>query len=302
MTAKMKSTDLNLIPIFVAVYEEQSLSKAAVRMDVSQPAVSKGLKRLRDIYHDPLFHRNANGVEPTAFASDIYPALAASLKNFSSTLSASREFDPKTSRRIFSIACVSVASYSIVPKLIEQVRLEAPNIAFEIHPLFTEDMESDLRLQRYDLVIDLPPRGRSLLKSQVLYSEELSVVCCKHHPRIIDSISIDQFLAEDHVVVARWHARRSLLNAEDIPELDQRNIIVRAPGAVEMLPIIAGSDMIGILPKSTIESFSELYDIKALPLPFGENIYDLCAIWHPSRTTETSHRWLRQLLFKVVKV
>ncbi|PSU10417.1 LysR family transcriptional regulator [Photobacterium gaetbulicola] len=297
----MKSTDLNLIPIFVAVYEEQSLSKAAVRMDVSQPAVSKGLKRLREIYDDPLFHRNANGVEPTAFASDIYPALAASLKNFSSTLSASREFDPKTSRRIFSIACVSVASFSIIPVLVEQIRLEAPNIALEIHPLFTEDMEADLRLQRYDLVIDLPPRGRSLLKSQVLYSEELSVVCCKHHPRLTDSVTIEQFLAEDHVVVARWHARGSLLNAEDIPELDQRNIVVRAPGAVEMLPIIAGSDIIGMLPKSTIESFSEFYAIKALPMPFGQDLYDLCAIWHPSRTTETSHRWLRQLLFKVVK-
>ncbi|MGR5065031.1 LysR family transcriptional regulator [Photobacterium sp. DNB22_13_2] len=297
----MKSTDLNLIPIFVAVFEEQSLSKAAVRMEVSQPAVSKGLKRLRDIYDDPLFHRNASGVEPTAFASDIYPALAASLKNFSSTLSASRGFDPKTSKRIFSIACVSVASYSVIPALIERVRMEAPNIAFEIHPLFTEDMEADLRLQRYDLVIDMPPRGRSLLKSQVLYSEELSVVCCKHHPRLSDSITIEEFLNEDHVVVSRWHARGSLLNSDDIPELDQRNIVVRAPGAVEMMPIIAGSDMIGILPKSTIESFSDRYAIKALPLPFGEDLYDLCAIWHPSRTSETSHRWLRQLLFKVVK-
>ncbi|PSU34779.1 LysR family transcriptional regulator [Photobacterium lutimaris] len=297
----MKSTDLNLIPIFVAVFEEQSLSKAAVRMEVSQPAVSKGLKRLRDIYDDPLFHRNASGVEPTAFASDIYPALAASLKNFSSTLSASREFDPKTSKRIFSIACVSVASYSVIPALIEQVRKEAPNIAFEIHPLFTEDMEADLRLQRYDLVIDLPPRGRSLLKSQVLYSEELSVVCCKHHPRFTDSITVEEFLNEDHVVVSRWHARGSLLNAEDIPELDQRNIVVRAPGAVEMMPIIAGSNMIGILPKSTINDFSDQYAIKALPLPFGQDVYDLCAIWHPSRTSETGHRWLRQLLFKVVK-
>ncbi len=55
---------------------------------------------------------------------------------------------------------------------------------------------------------------------------------------------------------------------------------MRAPGEVEMMPIIAGSDMIGILPKSTIESFSDRYAIKALPLPFGEDVYDLCAIWH----------------------
>lgn len=297
----MKSTELNLIPIFVAIFEERSLSKAAVRMDISQPAVSKALKRLREIYDDPLFHRNTSGVEPTTFAVDIYPAMAAALKNFSSTLSASREFDPKTSKRIFSIACVSVASYTLIPALILQMRKEAPKIALEIHPLFTEDMEADLRLQRYDLIIDMRPRGRTVLKTEVLYSEELKVVCSANHPRLSDGVTVSEFLNEDHVVVARWQARRSLLNAEDFPELDKRNIIVRAPGAVEMLPIIAGSDMIGILPASTINDFSEKYNVKALPMPFGGSVQDLCAIWHPSRTSENAHRWLRNQLFKVVK-
>lgn len=59
----MKSTELNLIPIFVAIYEEQNLSKAAARMDISQPAVSKALAKLRDIYDEPLFHRTTSGVE-----------------------------------------------------------------------------------------------------------------------------------------------------------------------------------------------------------------------------------------------
>ncbi len=77
----MKSTELNLIPIFVAIYEEQNLSRAANRMDISQPAVSKALARLRDIYDEPLFHRTTSGVEPTTFAIDIYPAMAAALKN-----------------------------------------------------------------------------------------------------------------------------------------------------------------------------------------------------------------------------
>lgn len=99
----MKSTDLNLIPIFVAIYEEQNLSKAAARLDISQPAVSKALARLRDIYDEPLFHRSTSGVEPTSFAMDIYPAMGAALKNFTSTLSASSSFDPKVSNRIFRL-------------------------------------------------------------------------------------------------------------------------------------------------------------------------------------------------------
>ncbi|HAS8596582.1 TPA: LysR family transcriptional regulator [Vibrio vulnificus] len=298
----MKNTDLNLIPIFVAIFEEQNLSKAAARLDISQPAVSKALARLRDIYDEPLFHRSPSGVEPTSFAVDIYPAMLTAFKNFTSTLSASSEFEAKVSNRIFSIACVSVASYELMPQLLKQIRQHAPNISLEVHPLFTEDYESDLRLQRYDLIIDMAPRGWTTLKVEPIFSERLMVVCCADHPRIADACSVAQFLAEEHVVVSRWHARKSLMSEEDIADLAQRKIVYRASGASEMLPVIHGSEYIGMLPESTINAFAGTYNIKAVSLPFEHDIYDLCAIWHPSRSSESAHQWLRNQLKAAVKV
>ncbi|MBN8031116.1 LysR family transcriptional regulator [Vibrio vulnificus] len=298
----MKNTDLNLIPIFVAIFEEQNLSKAAARLDISQPAVSKALARLRDIYDEPLFHRSPSGVEPTSFAVDIYPAMLTAFKNFTSTLSASSEFEAKVSNRIFSIACVSVASYELMPQLLKQIRQYAPNISLEVHPLFTEDYESDLRLQRYDLIIDMAPRGWTTLKVEPIFSERLMVVCCADHPRIADACSVAQFLAEEHVVVSRWHARKSLMSEEDIADLAQRKIVYRASGALEMLPVIHGSEYIGMLPESTINAFAGTYNIKAVSLPFEHDIYDLCAIWHPSRSSESAHQWLRNQLKAAVKV
>ncbi|ELQ2466271.1 LysR family transcriptional regulator [Vibrio vulnificus] len=298
----MKNTDLNLIPIFVAIFEEQNLSKAAARLDISQPAVSKALARLRDIYDEPLFHRSPSGVEPTSFAVDIYPAMLTAFKNFTSTLSASSEFEAKVSNRIFSIACVSVASYELMPQLLKQIRQHAPNISLEVHPQFTEDYESDLRLQRYDLIIDMAPRGWTTLKVEPIFSERLMVVCCADHPRIADACSVAQFLAEEHVVVSRWHARKSLMSEEDIADLAQRKIVYRASGALEMLPVIHGSEYIGMLPESTINAFAGTYNIKAVSLPFEHDIYDLCAIWHPSRSSESAHQWLRNQLKAAVKV
>ncbi|EID0742992.1 LysR family transcriptional regulator [Vibrio vulnificus] len=298
----MKNTDLNLIPIFVAIFEEQNLSKAAARLDISQPAVSKALARLRDIYDEPLFHRSPSGVEPTSFAVDIYPAMLTAFKNFTSTLSASSEFEAKVSNRIFSIACVSVASYELMPQLLKQIRQHAPNISLEVPPLFTEDYESDLRLQRYDLIIDMAPRGWTTLKVEPIFSERLMVVCCADHPRIADACSVAQFLAEEHVVVSRWHARKSLMSEEDIADLAQRKIVYRASGALEMLPVIHGSEYIGMLPESTINAFAGTYNIKAVSLPFEHDIYDLCAIWHPSRSSESAHQWLRNQLKAAVKV
>ncbi|OLQ92114.1 LysR family transcriptional regulator [Vibrio panuliri] len=292
----MKNTDLNLVPIFVAIFEEQNLSKAALRLDISQPAVSKALARLRDIYDEPLFHRSPNGVEPTAFASDIYPAMVAALKNFTSTLSASRDFDPSIANKTFSIACVTVASYQLIPQLFKQIRQIAPHISLEIHPLFTEDHESDLRLQRYDLIVDMAPRGRTMLRHETIFSERLMVVCSVDHPRIKNSITVEQFLAEQHVVVSRWQSRQSLLDEEDIADLNRREIVYRAPGALEMLPVIRDSELIGMLPESTIRAFSDSYQIKGVSLPFKDKVYDLCSIWHPSRSNESAHIWLRKQL------
>lgn len=297
----MKNTELNLIPIFVAIYEELSLSKAAVRMQISQPAVSKALARLRDIYDEPLFHRTASGVEPTSFASDIYPAMSASLKNYTSTLSASRDFDHRVSNRVFSIACVSVASYELLPNLMAIIAKIAPNIALEVHPLFTEDYETDLRLQRYDLIINIPPRGRSTLKQEVLHTESLKVVCAKDHPRIGDVISEQEFLNEGHVVVSRWHVRASLLNNEDYPALERRKIVYRAAGVLEMMPVINSSELIGMLPESSVLMFQQLYNLKMMPVPFHLPISDLSMIWHPSRTNESAHRWLRERLKEAAK-
>ncbi|MGV2988561.1 LysR family transcriptional regulator [Vibrio sp. E150_011] len=298
----MKNTELNLIPIFVAIYEESNLTKAANRMDISQPAVSKALAKLRDIYDDPLFHRTASGVEPTPFASDIYPALAAALKNYTSTLSASRGFNPKKSKRIFSIASVSPASFNLIPNVMKLISAVAPDIFLEVHLLFTEDYESDLRLQRYDLIIDMTPKGRTSLKYERLYNEYLQVVCSQDHPRIGDTIDIKEFLNEEHVVVSRWHTRRSLLEVGDFDELHNRRVVYRAAGAVEMLPVIQETEYIGILPEATIEEFSSKYNVKGIPLPFELPDVGLCMIWHPSRTNESGHRWLRNKFRKAAKM
>ncbi|MGY5453369.1 LysR family transcriptional regulator [Agarivorans sp. MS3-6] len=297
----MKSIEFNLIPVFVAIYEEKNLTKAANRLSISQPAVSKSLSRLRDIYDEPLFHRNTSGVEPTTFAMDIYPAMLAAQKNFASTLVNSRSFEPKISDRIFSIACVSPAYYQLIPKLFQLINKAAPNISLEVHPLFTEDYESDLRLQRHDLIIDMMPRERTLLSFEPVLSEDLVVVCSADHPRIGSSISIEQFLAEEHVVISRWHARRSLLGADDFGDLEQRRIVYRAPGALEMLPVIEGTELIGMLPESTIKDFANKYKLKGVPLPFDLPNIDLCMIWHPSRSNESAHQWLRAKLKTAAK-
>ncbi|GEA52669.1 LysR family transcriptional regulator [Vibrio inusitatus NBRC 102082] len=298
----MKSTELNLIPFFVAVYEESSMSKAANRLGVSQPAVSKALKRLREIYDDPLFHRSPAGVKPTTFAEDIYPALSASFKNFTSTLSAARDFDPKISERIFSIACMTTIAYQLMPELLVKIKSKAPNIALEVHPLFTEDHESDLRLQRYDLVIDMRPIERTSLKMAALGRESISVIAREGHPRLSGEITAEEFLQEDHVVVSRWKSRSAMLSSHHFQHLNKRRIVYRSPGVLEMLPVVCKTDYIALFPSSAIDTMAKHYPIQSLETPFLDISEDICMLWHPSRTTENGHKWLRSQVQSVSKM
>jgi DNA-binding transcriptional LysR family regulator len=296
----MKSTELNLIPVFVAVYEERSLSTAATRLSISQPAVSKALKRLRDIYDDALFHRNGSGVEATPFAEDIYPAMSASLENFASTLQASCQFDAKTSTKTFSIGCLPTASFSIIPELVTLFGESAPNVKLEVQPLSMDDYESALRLHRYDLVIDKSRYAQSSLKRLPIYRESLCLVVAKNHPRIGESITDEQYLAEQHVV-ASAQMRGSLFTSADLPQFGQRKVLHRVAGEVEMLPIIARTCAIGIMTLSTVRQFANSFNVKILDVPFSHVDTDLNMIWHPSRTSDSAHQWLREQVIKAGK-
>ncbi|WP_394240667.1 LysR family transcriptional regulator [Vibrio astriarenae] len=290
----MKNNELNLIPIFVAIYEEQSLSKAATRLEISQPAVSKALSRLRDIYQDPLFNRSTAGVEPTGFSVDIYPAMAAALQNYKSTLISSRDFAAEKSNRVFSIACLSSISYHLMPAVFARIHKIAPNISLDIHPLFAEDYESDLRLGKYDLVLDLEPQGRTTLKTEVVLRGTFKACCRGDHPRIKPGeLTKEQFNQEEHVAISRWHNRRHILTDLGVTELENRKVIYSAPGLLEAIPVIAISDCISLVPSIMALECERLYGFQVHDVPFEISAQNVCSIWHPSRNHDAAHLWLR---------
>ncbi|MDN2482705.1 LysR family transcriptional regulator [Vibrio agarivorans] len=298
----MKNNELNLIPIFVAVYEEQSLSRAATRLEISQPAVSKALSRLRDVYQDPLFNRSASGVEATGFAADIYPAMAAALQNYKSTLISSRDFAAEQSNRVFSIACLSSISYHLLPEVFANINQVAPNISLDIHPLFSEDYEADLRLGKYDLVLDLEPQGRTTLKTEVILEGTYKVCCRGEHPRIKPGeLTIEQFCQEEHIAISRWHNRRHILSDLKLKPIEQRKISYSAPGILEAIPVVKLSNCLALFPTLTAIECQKIHNFQVHDLPFDIPTQKVCSIWHPSRNHDAAHLWLRDQIRNTAK-
>lgn len=292
----MKNTDLNLIPIFVAIYEEQSLSKSAERLGITQPAVSKALKRLRDIYNDSLFLRDNSCMVATPRAIDIYPAMSAALTNYTSTITMDGGFDPTTAERVYSFAVISGLGHTFLPSAFKSLREQAPHLHFEIHPKFSKDTELDLRLQRYDFVIDAEHFAPSFINAQHLFDEEIVAVMNADHSRIDDDMTLAQFLAEEHTVVSGWQVRTSMMSKAHIAELNSRKVVYRSSGITECLPIVEKTDILALCSKTIVEKHMPIYNVKYFPLPLEKKSLSINLYWHPSRDTDPGHVWLRKFL------
>ncbi|GAA5218594.1 LysR family transcriptional regulator [Corallincola platygyrae] len=296
----MKHSDFSLFPIFVAVMEEQSLSKAAKRLNMSQPAVSQAINRLRELYDDQLFNRGSRGVVPTSVAYDLFPILQQAVQSCHSTLMSAKRFNPKACTRVFSLCLLSTLNYTFVPRLIERIKGIAPECGIEVHPPFTDDLEADLRFQRFDLNIGLHTNKYGYLAKQVLLEDELVVIARENHPRLKAPLTEQSYLAEKHVVHGQWHSGSSYIDELSLSVMKKRNVVWSAPGAMEMLYAVRDSEWLTIMPSRFAEKFCPALKLQIFKAPFPAKV-TASMMWLPSNNTDPAHKWFREQCRLVAK-
>ena len=181
----IRSVDLNLLPVFEAVYEERSLSRAAVRLAMTQSAVSHAVTRLRAVFRDELFVRHSRGVVPTATADAINAKLRDALASVREAVAETRAFQPRTSIRNFFLTITHPLGPMIVLRLQERLAAAAPKISAAAstrsRPI---DLDRSLREGRIDAAIDwLEPQGEHF-KATVLFEDALVAVAREGHPAL----------------------------------------------------------------------------------------------------------------------
>ncbi|EHH1097311.1 LysR family transcriptional regulator [Vibrio parahaemolyticus] len=289
------NTSYQLLPILIAIIEEKNLSRVALRMNVSQPTISRTLSILREEYKDPLVVRTATGVEPTIFAQQIYPSLLKGLNVLNSTFATNVTFDPHARPYRFSIACNSFVNYSLVPKIIEKFSHNYPLIVVGIQQIESTDIVASLRNKECDFLIDMDiAQARSLNKKKI-YQDKLVLCCGKKHPRIqSDSITKQQFLAEKHITVSKWGTHSNTFTDEQIKGFDARKIGAVTSGTIESLCLAGKTDFVCLADKTNVDIFKHLFSIKSVQLPFENIDYDICLYWHPTRNDDLAIRWFRK--------
>lgn len=291
--------DLNLYRVLDVIHREGSLSRAAQVLNLTQPAVSHALARLREVYGDPLFIRAGNRMLPTALTQSIIPPVREALGNLQHTLSAPARFDPATNRKPIVLGMRDFVETVLLPALLPLLETQAPLTPITSARVPRRDMETELANGRLDLAFDvLLPVGRAIAHMPLMESRFV-VAASRQHPLLQDGLTLDRYLQARHVVVS---SRRNGPTVEDF-ELSRlglhREIGMRCQNFFVAWKTLCRSQMLLTVPESHARHNVFTDQLTIWPMPVELQSFAVHLYWHQSLTDDPANRWLRERILEL---
>ncbi|MBK6558036.1 MAG: LysR family transcriptional regulator [Comamonadaceae bacterium] len=292
--------DLHLIRVLHTVLTERSVSKAAIRLGMYQPAVSASLKKLRELAGDPLLVRSGAGMVPTDAGLRMLAPSASILRAAESMFSDARGFEPSSARQTFRIAASDFLDPLFLPQLVAQIKQQAPHCVIEILPLSAEsDYRARLAQGDMDVVIGnwlKPPDDLHLGR---LFGDEVVCLVARDHPAVRRSSQggwdAASWLAAEHIAPTPTHPGARGVIDEHLDSLGlQRNITARCPHFGLIPSMVASTLLVLTTGRQYCERYVDKLPVKILPcpVPFPRLLY--YQLWHERTHTSSAGRWLRE--------
>lgn len=293
--------DLHLIRVLHTVLTERNVSRAAVRLGMHQPAVSAALKRLRDYAGDPLLVRSGSGMVPTVAGLRMVEPAANILRDAQRLFSDAREFSPSNSRAVFRIAASDYLDPQFLPRLVQDVKENAPLSEIEIHPLnAATDYQQQLARGDVDVVVGnwlTPPLDLHLGK---LFSDEVVCLVANKHPALRRGWDEAAWLEADHIAPTATHPGARGVIDEHLTNLGlRRHIMARCPHFGLIPGMVASTLLVLTTGRQYCERFVDQLPVQIVPCPvqFPPLVY--YQLWHERSHTSASSRWLRERIKSV---
>ncbi|RTE64721.1 LysR family transcriptional regulator [Amphritea opalescens] len=295
-TDNLSGTDLNLLPVFQVLLEERSVTRAAGRLNLTQPAISRNLARLRTLFNDPLFTRTPKGLIPTPRAEALALQLRQSLQDLSHLITPAT-FTPETATQNFRLATTDYGAQVLLPPVIKRLRAEAPGVNLEIVP-WQESLLQELDQHDIDLATCTIKDAPAAIHGRGVGSDQFVCVVRNDHPAAEQGLDLAQYANYPHALITMGGARKGAIDYLLEERGLKRRIALRVPHFVAALAIISQSDLILTVPYGLAISFAEQYQLKILPFPMPQKGFTYSIIWHERYLKDPAHMWLRNLVFE----
>lgn len=288
--------DLNLLPIFVALMEERSVTRAAKRVGMTQPALSNALSRLRLMLQDQLFIRERYGIQPTPVALELAPAIADALAQLDDAVLGQQGFDPAQAERLFTIAPNGYVEFVLVPAIVARLQQVAPGIKLRLTPYGNDLVETGAVSGTTALVLGRIVDPPDNLVVQHLMDEGLACAVRADHPEIGDAMTREQFETLKHVnIMPPGRMRAGLFQALAQQQL-KRDVAISVTNFFAVAEMVAVTDYCATLPSLICRRLMQDSRLKILPSPVDLGSFPVEMAWHVRYRHDPAHRWLRALI------
>ncbi len=296
----MSKLDLEWLTVFDEIYQSSSVSRAAETLGIAQATASIALNKLRLHFNDKLFIRTSQGMLPTPYAKSIYPSLKDVVERLEQVRTSRAAFDPASSSRSFRICMTDLSEVVLLPLLANYLRRRAPGIHIEVETI-SADSRRRLEEGDVDLAVGFLPHLEAGFHERTLVEETFVCMAAKDHPRIQAKISKTAFLAEGHIVIHSSGTGHAVVERVMAQRKIQRNIVLRLPSTLGVARIVAGSELLVVVPRGAGDTFATQEQVKLLTPPVQLPSYAVKLHWHERFHADPGNVWLRRILVELLR-
>lgn len=295
---RFKGLDLNLLVAFDALARERSVSRAAQKMHITQPAMSAALSRLREFFGDDLLIPHGRRLHLSTLAQSLAPQVSELLGSAELMIETSSSFEPRTSHRTFRlVASDYITAVALVP-LVASLEETSPNIRIDIFAA-TDAAQRQLDEGLVDLLLTPSEFAADGHPTELLFTERQVVVGWADNPLFDQGINQELFFASDHIVVAFGTSRISSFADRHVETLGARRIAVTATSFTTVPWLLIGTMRLALLHERLAQSMQQYFPVRYAPVPFDFPLMEELMQFHRARARDDGLAWLRKQLRQV---
>lgn len=290
----LRKLDLNLLVTLDVLLAEHNVTRAAQRLNFSQPSVSVHLAKLRDIFGDPLLLPGPRGMQPTARAEALREPLREALESLERAVAPARPFIPAESSHTWRLAASDSSESSILLPAMAALRAAAPAMRLAVLDLQPSRVARQAEQGEIDLAFHTSEDSPSGLRRRTLFAERYVLAGRAGHPRLKRRPTLAQFCKLEHVIVSPDGGGFHAVTDDVLADAGlTRKVVLSVPHFLFMMSVLASTDLVAMLPSRLVRNTTVLQVVEP---PVDVPGYEMAMLWHERSHRDPAHQWLRETI------
>ncbi|MHA4867351.1 LysR family transcriptional regulator [Duganella sp. PWIR1] len=288
----LRRLDLNLLVTLDVLLAEHNVTRAAERLNFSQPSISVHLAKLRDIFGDPLLLPGPRGMRPTARAEELREPLRLALEALSHAVSPATAFDPAQAQQTWRVAATDYGESTILLPAMASLRLAAPGTRLAVTELAPPHIARQAEQGIIDLAFHTSDGAPQGMRHRLLFKESYVLAGRAGHPRLKRRPTPKQFCELEHVIVSPDGGGFSGATDKALAQAGlERRVVLSVPHFLFVISALIQTDLVAMLPERLVRGNPALR-VAAAPVDIPG--YEMAMLWHERSHRDPAHQWLRE--------